>query len=132
MIPQPATILILAFLAITFIQSGYDKVTDWKGNLEWLKGHFSKTVIKNMVPQSLLLILVLEVLAGAFAVIGIIEIFVNGGDQFPMLAGILSGITLLFLLLGQRMAKDYDGARTIVIYFIPVVLLLHWLNAAAI
>jgi len=129
MIPQPAIIILLAFLAITFIQSGYDKVTDWKGNLEWLKGHFSKTPIRNMVPQSLLLILVLEILSGAFAVIGIIEIFVNDGDRFPMLAGILSGITLLFLLLGQRMAKDYDGARTIVIYFIPTVLLIHWLQA---
>ncbi|MGQ2983685.1 DoxX family protein [Flavobacterium sp.] len=127
--PQPAIIILLIFLAITFIQSGYDKVTDWKGNLEWLKGHFSKTPIRNMVPQSLLLILVLEILSGAFAVIGIIEIFVNDGDRFPMLAGILSGITLLFLLLGQRMAKDYDGARTIVIYFIPTVLLIHWLQA---
>lgn len=130
MIPQPAIILLLAFLAITFIQSGYDKVTDWKGNLEWLKGHFSKTVIKNMVPQSLLLILALEILSGAFAVIGIIEILVNGGEQFPMLAGIVSGITLLFLLLGQRMAKDYDGARTIVIYFIPTILLIYWLQTA--
>ncbi len=130
MIPQPAIILLLAFLAITFIQSGYDKVTDWKGNLEWLKGLFSKTVIRNMVPQSLFLILVLEVLSGAFAVIGIIEILVNGGDQFPMLAGVLSAITLLFLLLGQRMAKDYDGARTIVIYFIPTILLIYWLQTA--
>ncbi|AWH84405.1 DoxX family protein [Flavobacterium album] len=128
MIPQPAIIIILAFLAITFIQSGYDKVTDWKGNLEWLKGHFSQTPIRNMVPQALFLILALEVLSGAFAVIGIIEILVNEGDQFPIVAGILSAVTLLFLLLGQRMAKDYDGARTIVIYFIPTVLLLHWLH----
>ncbi|WP_181369545.1 DoxX family protein [Flavobacterium album] len=126
--PQPAIIIILAFLAITFIQSGYDKVTDWKGNLEWLKGHFSQTPIRNMVPQALFLILALEVLSGAFAVIGIIEILVNEGDQFPIVAGILSAVTLLFLLLGQRMAKDYDGARTIVIYFIPTVLLLHWLH----
>lgn len=132
MIPQPAIIIILAFLAITFIQSGYDKVIDWKANLEWLKGHFSKTFIKNHVPQSLFLILVLEVLSGAFAVIGIIEILVNGGDWFPMLAGELSALTLLLLLLGQRIAKDYDGARTIVIYFIPTVLLIYWLQTAQI
>jgi len=131
MIPQPANVMILALLAITFIQSGYDKVVDWKGNVEWLKGHFSKTFIKNNVPQALFLILILEVLSGAFAVIGVIEIFVNEGDQFPLLAGILSAVTLLFLLLGQRMAKDYDGARTIVIYFIPTVLLLYMLHSAA-
>jgi len=125
---HPEVIIVLAFLAITFIQSGYDKVVDWKGNVEWLRGHFSKTVIKNQVPQSLLLILVLEILAGAFSVIGIIEILVNGGTTFAFLAAVLSCVTLLFLLLGQRLAKDYDGARTIVIYFIPAVLLVSWLK----
>jgi len=127
MISQPAIIITLLFLAITFIQSGYDKVADWKGNVGWLTGHFEKTPIKNMVPQSLFLILVLEILAGAFSVIGVIEILVNGGTDFAFWAGVLSCATLLFLLLGQRMAKDYDGARTIAIYFIPAVLLLSWL-----
>lgn len=122
-----AIYLLLAFLAITFIQSGYDKVMDWKGNVEWLKGHFSQTILKNNVPAALLLILVLEVIAGAFSVIGIIQILVNGEKEFAFYAALLSCITLLFLLLGQRLAKDYDGARTIVIYFIPAVLLLSWL-----
>ena len=124
---QPAIILILAFLAITFIQSGYDKVADWKGNVSWLKGHFAATILKHQVPQALLVILVLEMLSGAFSVIGIIEILVNDGTQFAFFAGCLSCVTLLFLLLGQRLAKDYDGARTIVIYFIPAVLLVSWL-----
>jgi len=31
-------------------------------------------------------------------------------------------------LFGQRLAKDYDGARTIVIYFIPAVMLVNWLS----
>ena len=123
----PAIIIILVFLAITFIQSGYDKVIDWKGNVEWLKGHFSQTILKNQVPQALLMILVLEILAGAFAVIGIIEIIVNEGTQFAFFAAALSSVTLLLLLLGQRIAKDLDGAMTIVIYFVPTVLLLSWL-----
>ena len=124
---QPAIIIILLFLAITFIQSGYDKVVDWKGNTEWPKGHFAQTPFRNHVPQALFVILALEILSGAFAVIGIIEIIVNEGTLFAFLAACLSCITLLFLLLGQRIAKDYDGARTIVIYFIPAVLLLSWL-----
>lgn len=94
----PAIIIVLVFLAITFIQSGYDKVADWKGNVEWLKGHFSQTMLKNQVPQALFLILALEVLSGAFAVIGIIEILVNEGTQFAFFAAALSAITLLLLL----------------------------------
>jgi len=124
---QPAIIIALAFFAITFIQSGYDKIMDWKGNIAWLKGHFANTPIKNSVPQSLMLILVLEIFSGAFSVIGIIQLYINEGTTFAFIAALMSSITLLFLLLGQRMAKDYDGARTIVIYFIPAILLLSWL-----
>jgi uncharacterized membrane protein YphA (DoxX/SURF4 family) len=124
---QPVIIITLLFFAITFIQSGYDKIMDWKGNIGWLKGHFANTPIRNMVPQSLMIILILEVLAGALSVVGAIEIFINDGRDFAFIATILSCVTLLFLLLGQRLAKDYDGARTIVIYFIPAILLLSWL-----
>ena len=124
---HPEVIIVLAFLAITFIQSGYDKVIDWKGNVGWLKGHFSTTPLRNQVPAALFVILALEIIAGAFSVIGIIEVLVNGGTQFAFWAAIISCITLLMLLLGQRIAKDYDGARTIVIYFIPAVLLVSWL-----
>lgn len=129
---QPEIIIVLAFLAITFIQSGYDKVMDWKGNVQWLKGHFAQTFIRNNVPAALFVILALEVLAGAFSIIGIIEILVNGGTRFAFIAAIFSCITLLLLLLGQRIAKDYDGARTIVIYFIPAVLLVSWLYTSAV
>jgi len=41
-----ASILVLVLLAITFIQSGYDKVMDWKGNVSWLKEHFANTPLK--------------------------------------------------------------------------------------
>jgi uncharacterized membrane protein YphA (DoxX/SURF4 family) len=124
---QPVILITLLFFAITFIQSGYDKIMDWQGNVGWLKGHFANTPIKNVVSQSLVLILVLEVIAGALSVIGMIQIAVNGNQDFAFLAAVVSAITLLFLLLGQRLAKDYDGARTIVIYFIPAILLLSWL-----
>ena len=29
-------LILLAFLAITFLQSGYDKIADWNGNVNWL------------------------------------------------------------------------------------------------
>lgn len=120
-------ILILAFLAITFLQSGYDKIADWKGNVEWLKSHFSQTFIKNNVPAALGVVLITEVIAGALCVAGAIQLFANGSTVIGHYGAVMSCITLLFLLFGQRIAKDYDGARTIVIYFIPAILAVYWL-----
>jgi len=123
-----ASLLILLFLAVTFIQSGYDKVSDWRTNVDWLKGHFSKTMLRNTIPQALIMILALELIAGIFCVVGSIQILANGGRIFGFYGAIFSCITLIILLFGQRIAKDYDGARTIAIYFIPAVMAVYWLG----
>ena len=121
-------LILLLFLSITFLQSGLDKMTDWKGNLEWLKGHFAKTLFKGSVPVLLGIILVLEIITGIVSLIGIYEVLSAQNTSFAFLGALLGCITLLMLLLGQRVAKDYDGARTIVIYLIPVVFLLFLLQ----
>ncbi|MFN7100438.1 MAG: DoxX family protein [Flavobacterium sp.] len=122
------SILILIFLAITFLQSGYDKLFYWKDNVEWLKSHFANTPLKNQVPLALGNILVLELISGVLCVVGCVELFINNGRVFGFYGAVFSCITLLMLLFGQRLAKDYDGARTIVIYFIPAILAVYWLN----
>jgi uncharacterized membrane protein YphA (DoxX/SURF4 family) len=123
-----ASILILVFLTITFLQSGYDKIFYWKDNVEWLKGHFAKTQLKNHVPLALLHVLVLELLSTILCAVGAIELVLNSGRTFGYYGAVFSCVTLLMLLVGQRLAKDYDGARTIVIYFIPAVMAVYWLN----
>ena len=127
---QVAPLLVLAFLAITFLQSGYDKIKDWKGNVEWLNSHFSNTVLVKQVPLALGIVLLLEIVSGVLCVSGIIQNIMQDGviRGLGFYGAILSCITLLFLLFGQRLAKDYDGARTIVIYFIPAVLLVFCLT----
>ena len=123
-----ASILVLLFLALTFVQSGYDKIFHWKDNLDWLKGHFEKTPLKNMVPFALFHVLVMELISSVLCVVGCVELFVNNGRTFGFYGAVFSSITLLMLLFGQRLAKDYDGARTIVIYFVPAVLAVFWLS----
>lgn len=123
-----ASILVLLFLAVTFIQSAHDKVFGWKGNVEWLKGHFSQTGLKNYVPLALFMILAMELLTSIFTLVGCVELLVNGGRNFGFYGAVFSSITLIILLLGQRLAKDYDGARTIAIYFVPAILAVYWLS----
>lgn len=124
-----ASILVLLFLAVTFVQSAYDKVFGWQGNVEWLKGHFANTsLLKNNVPLALGIILILELATGVLTLVGCAQLLINGDRIFGYYGAVLACITLIFLLLGQRLAKDYDGARTIAIYFVPAVLAVFWLT----
>lgn len=123
-----AAIFALLFLAITFLQSGYDKFTDFKGNLAWLTEHFSGTFFAGKVSLALKTLLLFEVIAGILCIVGVIEMSISGGTTFGKYGAAFSCITLLMLLFGQRIAKDYDGARTIAIYFIPAILAVYWLN----
>lgn len=123
-----ASVLVLVLLAATFIQSGYDKTMYWKDNLNWLKGHFAKTPIRNMVPASLFLILVLESISGVLCISGTLQLIISNDRTLGLYGAIVSCITLIFLLVGQRMVKEYEGAKTIVIYFIPAVMLVFWLS----
>lgn len=113
--------LILAFTAITFLQSGLDKIFDWKGNIGWLKGHFGATFMGGMVPLLVGIILVLEVIAGLMAIGGMVTLFTANDTSLGMWALVLAAITLLMLLFGQRVAKDYPGAFTLTGYFMIVI-----------
>jgi len=117
----PTEILILLFLIVTFLQSGFDKITDWKGNLDFIKGHFANSPLKNMVPLLLGTILIIEVIAGILMVVGVYQLATSGIKEIALLGLELSAITLIFLLIGQRLAKDYAGAMTLAVYFIVTV-----------
>ncbi|MGW9684582.1 DoxX family protein [Flagellimonas sp. 2504JD1-5] len=123
-----AQILLLLFLTITLLQSGIDKIMDWTGNVTWLKDHFSKSIFNGMVPALLGVVLLLEMVSGILCAVGIFQFIVSGASDMAFCGALLSAITLLFLLLGQRVAKDYEGAKTIVVYFIPTIFLIYLLQ----
>ncbi len=128
LINNATELLLLLFLIITFLQSGVDKVTDWKGNLSWLTDHFSKSPLKGLVPLLLATILLVEIAAAVLCLIGLIQIGLSGEKTMAFYGAALSCIALLMLLFGQRMAKDYVGAKTIVVYFIPAIFLVFLLQ----
>ena len=127
-ISNATPILLLLFLTITLLQSGIDKIMDWKGNVTWLKDHFSKSIFNGMVPLLLGIVLLTEMVSGILCSIGIFQFISEGASQYAFYGALLSAITLLFLLIGQRVAKDYEGAKTIVVYFIPTIFLIYLLQ----
>lgn len=110
--------LAAGFLAITFLQSGLDKVFDFKGNLEFMKEQFSKTFLRNLISVFLPVLTIFEVATGFCLAFGIIYWFAREDDRFLLLGFLLSGITLLMLLFGQRISKQYAGAVSLTGYFI--------------
>lgn len=121
-------ILLLVFMTIIFLQSSTDKLIYWNKNLEWFKVHFKKTTLKNMEELLLANILLAEALTGILCLIGIFQIIAFGETEIAQYGAILSCVSLLILLFGQRVAKDYQGAMTITVYFIPAIFLVFLLS----
>jgi uncharacterized membrane protein YphA (DoxX/SURF4 family) len=111
-------ILVSAFLAILFLQSGIDKIVDRRGNLEFLQGHFAKSPLAGIVPILVTLITILEVLAGALSAIGCLIILAAHNSVIAFYGAVISAVSILSLFFGQRMAKDYAGAAVLVPYFL--------------
>src|SRR5215212_5644045 len=106
-------VLISAFLAVLFLQSGIDKVVDRRGNLEWLKGHFAKSPLAGMVPAMVTIVTIMELVAGALTAVGCVLIFVRRDSTLAFYGAVAAALSLLALFFGQRMAKDYPGAATL-------------------
>lgn len=115
-------LLIGLFIATALIQSGVDKITDRSGNLEWLSGHFSQTILRGTVPLMLTIITLLELAGGGLCLIGGVWVILGRCDQYLLYGLIISGVNFLALFFGQRIAKDYEGAAVLVGYFILVIL----------
>ena len=121
-------LLTSAFLAILFLQSGLDKVVDREGNAGWLREHFKNSPLSGQVDLLLTVITVFEIATGALAGLGTLALLLWGGRTFAHAGAVLASVTLVMLFFGQRMAKDYAGAATLVPYFLLSLLGIHLLQ----
>ena len=120
-------VLVSAFLAILFLQSGIDKVVDRRGNLEWLKGHFAKSPLAGIVPLMVTAITILEIGAGTLSAIGCGLIIFSRNSTLAFYGAVVAAMSILALFFGQRMAKDYAGAAILVPYFLLALIAIYLL-----
>ncbi len=111
-------ILISAFLAILFLQSGIDKVVDRSGNRAYLNQHFAKSPLARTVGPMFAAVTILEVSAGALSGVGCALLILMHDSTVAYLGAVVGGINLTALFFGQRVAKDYVGAAALVPYFL--------------
>ena len=115
-------IFIAIFLIIVFLQSSIDKIIDRKGNLDFFKMHFAKTMINNFSQYLLTIITIFELIGSLTLIYGIYYAFAEKTTLWIFYGFVILSVTLLFLLLGQRLAKDYTGAADLVPYFVLIML----------
>jgi hypothetical protein len=120
-------ILASALLAILFLQSGIDKVADRRGNLEWLQGHFAKSPLAGFVPGMVTIITILEIAAGGLSAVGCVLILFTRDSILAFYGAVIAALSIVALFFGQRMAKDYAGAATLVPYFLLTLVAIYLL-----
>ena len=111
-----------AFVAVLFIQSGLDKVFNWKSEKEFYTKHFAKSILNGSVFLLMPVITLVELAAGLLSAAGFFQVLISGNTGLGT-AGMLcavAGLTMLFF--GQRVAKDYKGAAVLVPYFLVAAL----------
>ena len=114
--------LIAIFLMVVFIQSGVDKVLNRKDNLDFFKSHFSKTIFKNITAILLTILTILELIGGIVLAYGVFHALYFLDTIWIFNGFVILSITLIFLISGQRIAKDYIGAADLIPYFILIML----------
>ena len=111
-------LLVSAFLAILFLQSGIDKVVDRRGNRAYLDQHFAKSPLAGTVGPMFAVITILEISAGALLGVGFVLLLFTRDSTVAYLGAVVAGINILALFFGQRVSKDYVGAAVLVPYFL--------------
>ncbi|GIW40505.1 MAG: hypothetical protein KatS3mg076_1082 [Candidatus Binatia bacterium] len=112
-------LLVTAFFAVVFGQSGIDKLLDRKGNLEYLREHFRESPFPpSSIPWLLSGLTALECAAALLCALGILSgSFFSRGWNLGGSGVATAGLALLALMFGQRLAKDYAGAAVVASYF---------------
>jgi hypothetical protein len=122
-------VLVSAFLAILFLQSGIDKIVDRQGNLQWLSGHFAKSPFAGVVPLLFGILTIIELAAGLMTGVGFLALLFAHNPMIAFYGAIVSAIAILCLFFGQRMAKEYAGAAVLVPYFLLTIVAIYLLGA---
>lgn len=107
-----------AFVAVLFIQSGLDKVFNWKGEKAFYTEHFSKSILHGSVPLLMPTITLMELAAGLLSALGFFQVLFMHHTGIGTLGMLFAVAALTMLFFGQRVAKDYKGAAVLVPYFL--------------
>lgn len=121
-------IIIVLFFIVTYAFSAFEKLIDLKGTLSYYKDLFQDTFIAYWIPSSIGGIILFEFIIVIGLLYGGYQFMQYGNIKTLYFSYVLSAFLLLVFLIGQRILKDYEGAKSIAIYLIINILGLFFIN----
>ena len=115
---QVMQILFSLMISILFVQSGLDKVFNWKGEKGYYTDHFKNSILNGTVPFLMPAITISELAAGFLSAAGLLVLIFSGNGDVALVGMLMAALSIVQLFFGQRVAKDYAGAATLVPYFL--------------
>jgi len=106
------------FLGIVFLQSGIDKLVNYSTELGWIRQKFVKNALYSYVGILFAVLTSFELISGGLSIGGAIHLLMSKDPFIALWGAWFSSLTMLMLIFGQRITKDYSGAATLVPYFI--------------
>jgi uncharacterized membrane protein YphA (DoxX/SURF4 family) len=120
-------LLVSAFLAVLFLQSGLDKVIDRKGNRAYLEEHFARSPLAGTVGPMFFVVTILEIAAGVLSGVGFLFLLFARDSTVAYWGALVAAANLVALFFGQRVSKDYAGAAALVPYFLLALISIYLL-----
>jgi putative oxidoreductase len=114
--------LYFGFFSVLFLQSGLDKLFNFKSNKEWYHSFFQNSLFKGWEGLLLSALMLTELAAGICSLTSVFWLWLGEGIRPMTVAIMLNLASLLFVFTGQRVAKDYQGAASTVPYFIAALI----------
>ena len=115
-------ILIAIFLIVVFLQSSLDKIFERNSNLIFFQSYFSDTILRHFTSYLLTIVTIFELIGALTLIYGVYYAFAAKTTLWIFYGLVILAITIIFLLTGQRIAKDYTSAAQLVPYFILIML----------
>ena len=91
---------ISVFLGIVMTQSGFDKIFNWEGELDFITGKFAKTPLANFSAFGLIQVTIFEILSGLLSIFGSIMALFYNDYSYGIMGLILAASSLAILMLG--------------------------------
>ncbi|MCL6217102.1 hypothetical protein [Zunongwangia pacifica] len=103
--------------------SFFEKISDYSGTRSFMEAHFKNTFLVRKIAFLLPILVLVELVAVILLLLAILNYFFTFSSlDFSRFALITCAVSLMMLLFGQRVAKDYQSSAGITIYFILVIL----------